>query len=120
MSLARKVRVMLKKLSKTLSRITGTTAAGSGRDQRRPRRFRPGIEGLEGRLVPATIVVNSFRDVPNPNPGEITLREAIRQANLTAAPDTILLKAGTYQIGLPGTESGNGNLNGDFDVTSPL
>src|SRR5438309_8324528 len=61
-----KVRLMLKKLHKMLSRIKGAPTAGSGRSHRGPRRCRPGVESLEGRLVPATIKVTTFADVVNP------------------------------------------------------
>src|SRR5262245_62627765 len=46
---------MWKKLSKTLSRVSGTHTAGTGRDPRRPRRFVPEIEALQARVVPATL-----------------------------------------------------------------
>jgi hypothetical protein len=44
----------------------------------------PGIEALEGRVVPSTIPVTSLADA-----GAGTLRAAIIQANLDATPDTI-------------------------------
>jgi predicted outer membrane repeat protein len=81
--------------------------------------FRPRIEALEGRLVPATIMVTTTADVVNPHDGLLSLREAISLANATAAPDTIVLKAGVYKITLPGAGE-NANATGDFDITNPL
>jgi CSLREA domain-containing protein len=69
--------------------------------------------------VPAKIVVTTTADVVNPNDGLVSLREAITRANATAAPDTILLKAGVYKISRPG-KGEDGNARGDFDVTKPL
>src|SRR5262249_45052881 len=46
--------------------------------------FRPALEGLETRLVPATIVVNTTADLLGAPPQVVSLREAIRRANLTA------------------------------------
>src|SRR5262245_66021380 len=104
---------MLKKLRKKVSRIL---TPATGRDRRAPR-VRPAVEGLEGRLVPATIPVTTFDDIVG-NDGKTSLREAISQANLTAVADTILLQAGTYRIKLAGAD--NTNARGDFDVTKPL
>src|SRR5262245_46563737 len=92
------VQVMLQTISKTMSRVLGTPAAVSGRKSLKTRRFRPGIEGLEGRLVPATILVNTFEDFPTTLGGQKSLRAAILDANATPGPDTILLQAGTYRI----------------------
>lgn len=109
---------MLKKLCKTLSRFLATLAADSSRTVVKARGFRPGVESLEDRLVPATILVNSFEDVAVPLPGQITLRSAISLANATATPDTIQLQAGVYKIRLAGSD--NTNAAGDFDVTNTL
>src|SRR5262245_30886505 len=87
-------------------------------DPRRRRRVRPWIEGLEGRLVPTTIFVNTFADSLDSNPKVTSLREAIVQANTTLGPDTIQLRAGIYKIRLEGTD--DTNAAGDFDVTNPL
>ena len=43
------------------------------------RRFRPGLEALEKRLVPATYTVNSFADPSEA--GKTTLRDALLAAN---------------------------------------
>src|SRR5262245_50751794 len=101
---------MWKKLSKSLSRVSGAS--------RSPRHRRPGVESLEGRLVPATIFVNTFADTLDPNPDVMSLRKAITLANLTPGPDTIRLQAGTYPIRLPGGD--NTNVAGDFDVSDTL
>ena len=60
-----------------------STRSGRGRTRRRPARFW-GIEALECRVVPATILVSSPAD-SGPN----TLRAAITQADLDTTPDTI-------------------------------
>src|SRR5690242_6966578 len=87
-----------------------------------PRRCRAKVlqlEGLENRLVPATLTVNTFADSVNPNDGKLSLREAITQANATAEPDAIRLAAGVYEIQLGGADE-DGNARGDFDITNPL
>src|SRR5262249_46313612 len=81
--------------------------------------FRPNIECLEARRVPATFTVTPFADVVNPNDGKLSLREAITRANSTAERDTIVLQAGVYKIGLTGQRE-NANATGDFDITNPL
>jgi hypothetical protein len=72
------------------------TAAGNhrGRVQRRRLRFRPRLEALEGRLVPATtFTVTNVGDNgginPAPGAGTGTLRQAIIDANATPGPDVI-------------------------------
>jgi len=109
---------MWNRVSRLLSGVLGAQA-GPGRHHRKPRRFRPRLEGLEGRLVPATIVVTTFADVVNPRDGKVSLREAINMANATAAPDTIVLQPGVYRIGLAGAGE-DANASGDFDVKNPL
>src|SRR5262249_49572377 len=101
-----------------LSRIFGPRTSTNRRGLLRKRSALQ-VECLENRLVPATIVVTTTADVVNPNDKLVSLREAITRANATAAPDTILLKAGVYKITRFGTGE-NGNARGDFDVTNPL
>jgi hypothetical protein len=116
----RKGRAMWKTLGKMMARVSATRPpAGSGRNPRKPRRFRPAVEGLEDRLVPATFLVTTTADVVNPADGLLSLREAISMANATAAADTIMLKAGTYAIGID-IAGEDANAGGDFDVTNPL
>src|SRR4051794_38215111 len=110
---------MWKKLSQMLSQALGTPTAGPGHRQPGQRRFRPALECLEDRAVPATILVTTRADVVNPNDGKVSLREAITMANATAAPDTIVLQAGAYAISIPGAGE-NANATGDFDITNPL
>jgi len=72
----------------------------------RPRRFRPCIEGLEERAVPAVFVVNTTADTAAVNlttgedaQGNVSLRSALQAANSTAAADTI-----RFAIGATGSE----------------
>jgi parallel beta-helix repeat protein len=108
---------MLEKLKKIMSRLP-VAAAREGRARPGPRRFRPGVEGLEDRAVPATIMVTTFADVVNPNDHVVSLREAISMANARPGADTIVLQAGVYKIGLAGSD--DTNAAGDFDVTDSL
>ncbi len=55
------------------------------------RRFRPQLEHLEDRLVPATLTVNTIADAVNPSGGALTLRDAIAAVN---AGNTTGLTAG--------------------------
>src|SRR5262249_38236323 len=49
----------------------------------RAARFRPGLEILEDRAVPAILNVTTALDVVDPNDGLLSLREAVLQANAT-------------------------------------
>jgi CSLREA domain-containing protein len=91
------------------AKLFGTT---KGRRQLRPR-----LEGLEDRLVPATIRVTTIADVVNPKDGKVSLREAITAANRTTAPDMIILPAGVYRIAiLPDVANPDPNATGSFDI----
>jgi hypothetical protein len=90
---------------------------------RRPgrRRWRPAVEILEERCVPATFNVNSVADILAPPAGTVTLRSAIQQANATTDPNgnTINLTVpGVYQITLPPTPMVNevDNAAGEFAI----
>src|SRR5262249_54358938 len=61
-------------------------------------RFRPTMELLEDRAVPALLNVTTSLDVIDPNDGMLSLREAVIQANASNGADTIVLPAGTYQL----------------------
>jgi CSLREA domain-containing protein len=86
----------------------------SPKTKRPIRRVRPALQTLEDRMTPALIYVNTLEDVVADD-GKRSLREAIDLANRTPTPDTIVLKAGQYQITRPGSD--NANQTGDFDVT---
>src|SRR5262245_16338629 len=90
---------MLKKLSKMASRMVSNPTAGPGRHQRTPRRFRPALERLEGRAVPATFTVTTTLDTVAAD-AKMSLREAISAANAHPGPDTIVLPAGLYRLAL--------------------
>lgn len=49
--------------------------------RKNPARFRPRLEGLEDRLVPATLFVNTFADNVNHSDNLLTLREAVDVVN---------------------------------------
>jgi CSLREA domain-containing protein len=106
---------MFHKFKKKLSQMLGAAARGPGRSRTQ---FRPRMESLEDRLVPALIMVTTTADIVNPNDKVLSLREAINLANSTPGPDTIVLQAGVYKISLAGTD--DANASGDFDVTQPL
>jgi len=88
--------------------------------QRHPaRRFRPALEVLEDRAVPATLRVNTTLDVLGHDNGTLSLRQAIIDANAAPKPDTIIVPAGTYTLTLPGINEDAG-LTGDLDCTGDL
>src|SRR5262245_60140221 len=81
---------------------------------RRP--FRPGVEALEDRALPATLVPTTFAD------GETiggTLRAAVITANGNGEDNVISLRAGVYSLAVRNT-SGQENLagRGDLDLTA--
>jgi hypothetical protein len=89
--------------------------------KRRPAsRFRPQLEVLENRAVPATLTVNTTLDVLGHDNGMLSLRQAIIDANVTPkTADTIILPAGNYTLTLPGINESAG-LTGDLDINGPL
>jgi CSLREA domain-containing protein len=74
----------------------------AGNSKRRPRRrFKPCVELLEGRLVPATITVTTAADDSVPNDGSVSLREAIQAINNGGAavdPDITNQNPGTFGV----------------------
>jgi parallel beta-helix repeat protein len=77
---------------------------------RRPAgRFRPGVEVLEARAVPAVLNVTTPLDEVDPNDGLLSLREAVLQANAGNSANTIALPAATYYLTL-----------GDLQITGRL
>lgn len=75
-------------------------------------------EVLEDRTLLATINVTILDDVVADD-GEVSLREAITQANGSAALDEIVLPAGTYTLTLTGS-SDDDNVSGDLDLSSEI
>jgi hypothetical protein len=69
-------------------------------------RFRPLLEVLEDRAVPATLNVTTPLDVVDPNDGLLSLREAVIQAYRSYPSVTIEVPAGTYAL-----------LHGELDVS---
>jgi titin len=67
---------------------------------RRPRirgwpRFLPGIEALEDRIALSTYVVNTTQDLPNPVGSTLSLRAAIKLANLNPGLNVITFNLGS-------------------------
>jgi hypothetical protein len=77
--------------------------------------FRPQLEHLEDRSVPATFNVTTTLDVVDPADGKRSLREAITKANTAAGADTIIVPPGVFRITIPGAGE-EGNATGDFDI----
>jgi hypothetical protein len=84
------------------------------------------VSVLEGRVLPAIFVVNSFLDTPDANPGDglaqdalgrTTLRAAVMEANALPGPDQINLPSGTYTLTLAGANEDRG-ATGDLDVVN--
>ena len=85
------------------------------RKQRLPSRFRPTLEMLEDRAVPATLTVNTTLDVLGHDNGMLSLRQAIIDTNGSSTANTISLPAGMYTLTLAGTGENN-CLTGDLDI----
>ncbi len=81
--------------------------------------FQPRLERLEDRLAPAILVVTTHADPVTPLKGLLSLREAISLANAAKTPDTIILGAGLYKIGIAGAGENN-NATGDFDLMQSM
>src|SRR5258708_5205129 len=88
--------------------------------QRHPaRRFRPALDVLEDRAVPATLRVNTTFDVLGHDNGTLSLRQAIIDANAAPKGDTIVLPAGTYTLTRAGLYE-DAALTGDLDITGSV
>src|SRR5262249_31924192 len=101
--------------SKVLYWCKGTrkSTAGSHPAGGRPGKFRPRLEGLEGRLVPAVFNVTSLLD-SNPAAGG-SLRRAIPASTARAGPNQIhILTPAVYRLTLNGES--DDNTTGDLDV----
>lgn len=106
--------------SSWLRKPTATArAARNSRERARSPHFRPRVEPLEGRALLATLTVTTPLDVVDPQDGQLSLREAIIQANSTQGADQIELPRGTYTLGIPGAYEDAG-LTGDLDITGRL
>jgi CSLREA domain-containing protein len=99
-------------MSRLLSRIFGHKAGTQRLSSQKKRVFR--LEALEDRRVPTTFFVTTVADVVDRTDGVLSLREAIKAANLHPGPDTIRLQGDTYQITKLGAD--NNNNSGDFDI----
>jgi parallel beta-helix repeat protein/predicted outer membrane repeat protein len=82
------------------------------------RRFRPQLECLEDRSVPATFFVNTTLDEVEPF-GKLSLREAITAANNRPGDDVIVLPAGVFNISRDGANE-LANDTGDFNIGDSL
>lgn len=71
--------------------------------------FRPRLEPLEDRSVPATFNVTTTLDVIDPADGKRSLREAITAANDLPGADVIVVPVGVYNL-----------TGGDLDITSAV
>jgi len=93
---------------KTSRRVAG--------NRRTTRRFRPRVEVLEAREVPATFTVNTLADENDGiNVNNVSLREAIAAANDQAGKDTIQFSV-TGTINLTGALP---DLSSNIDITGP-
>jgi hypothetical protein len=92
---------------------------GSSRVRRiqvRQHKFRPRLEILEDRFVPAVFNVNSIADILSPPAGVVTMHSA---GAADAGPDgnTISLTVdGNFQITLPGTPGEVDNAAGELAI----
>ena len=85
----------------------------------RANRARAGrFEVLEARTLPSTFTVNTTADQNDTTAvaGQLSLREAIIQANASPGPNTIIIPAGTYYLTIAGSGETAGQT-GDLNVT---
>ena len=90
------------------------------------RRLRPGVEGLENRVVLSRFRVNTMLDTVAVNlqtgkdaTGHISLRSAIMAADAKGGNNTIILPAGTFTLTIPATGPDD-VTTGDLDITGNL
>jgi CSLREA domain-containing protein len=98
--------------------------AGCGRGRRHAggrHRLRPAVSLLEDRRLLSTFTVNTTKDENDANkvPGDLSLREAIIEANANPGTDTIIVPAGTYDLTIPGAGETAGQT-GDLDITDSV
>ncbi|MCI0684641.1 MAG: CSLREA domain-containing protein [Gemmataceae bacterium] len=80
-------------------------------------RFRPSLDVLEDRVVPALFVVNTLADIVDSNTAVTSLREAILGANAAVGADQIEFASGlTGQITLT---TGQLTVSDDLSITGP-
>ena len=89
------------------------------RKHRPANRFRPTLEVLEDRCVPATFTVNTTADVLGHSNGMLSLRQAVIDANASPGADTIVLPAGHYTLTRAGINE-DAAVTGDLDITGTL
>jgi predicted outer membrane repeat protein len=89
------------------------------RKHRPASRFRPVLEVLEDRAVPATFTVNTTLDVLGHDNGMLSLRQAIMDANAAPGADTIVVPAGTYTL-TRAEATEDGGLTGDLEINDSL
>lgn len=84
-------------------------------------RPRPSAECLEDRALLATFTVSFLGDELDGNTaaGDLSLREAIREANASPGADEIVLPAGTFNLSLVGADEDSA-ATGDLDITDDL
>ncbi|MBI1916589.1 MAG: hypothetical protein HYS12_17915 [Planctomycetes bacterium] len=101
------------------NRTTTPRANRSPARRQQHARFRPALEMLEDRAVPAMLNVTTTLDVLDPNDGVLSLREAVIQANASPGANTIVVPAGTYTLAMAGTDD-DAALTGDLDLAGHL
>ena len=90
------------------------------------RGLRPGIEGLDDRVTPATFRVNTVLDTVAASlktgkdaSGHISLRSAIMAADAHGGTNKIIVPAGTFTLTLVGTGADNGSA-GELDIKADI
>jgi len=81
--------------------------------------FRPRLESLEDRALPATFAVTTTLDVVDPADGKRSLREAVTAANARDGEDVIILPEDVIIDNRAGVNE-DGNATGDFDIADTV